>query len=337
MRKLAAFLIVLCCVAVVQSFAEGPSAGPRKIDLTRQQWNGNAVCYSGFRAGQHPDRQVYPSAREVKEDLQILSRRWRVIRMYGTDPHTVTALRVIREEKLPLKVLLGIWLTGKPGSEAANDEQVKQGIALAKEYRSEVAAVSVGNEALVSWSDHAMTEEAMIAAVERVRRAVRLPVTVDDDYLYWINPDAKLVAHIDFIALHIYPVWGGEDIDTALASTDKLYRKVCAAHPGKTIVIGEAGWPTYTEGEKHAPRAGDETKQKRYFQEISRWARENKVTVFVFEAFDEPWKGTGTEGHWGLFSVDRKAKPAVLDWYPELKPDHPTSPSYDAAPRKVAQ
>jgi hypothetical protein len=50
--------------------------------------------------------------------------------------------------------------------------------------------------------------------------------------------------------------------------------------------------------------------------------------VFFFEAFDEPWKGTGTEGHWGLFTVDREAKPAVQALFPERMPDGPTSPAY---------
>ena len=34
--------------------------------------------------------------------------------------------------------------------------------------------------------------------------------------------------------------------------------------------------------------------------------------TFVFEAFDEPWKGSPEamepEKHWGLFTVDRKPK-----------------------------
>ncbi|MBC8179785.1 hypothetical protein H8E88_01560, partial [candidate division KSB1 bacterium] len=55
---------------------------------------------------------------------------------------------------------------------------------------------------------------------------------------------------------------------------------------------------------------------------------ENKVTVFFFEAFDESWKGAGTEGHWGLFSEGRKAKQAMREWYPQLHPDGPTSPGY---------
>ena len=37
------------------------------------------------------------------------------------------------------------------------------------------------------------------------------------------------------------------------------------------------------------------------------------ITTFLFEAFDEDWKGGpgnpfGAEKHWGLFTVDRKAK-----------------------------
>ena len=51
-------------------------------------------------------------------------------------------------------------------------------------------------------------------------------------------------------------------------------------------------------------------------------------TTYFFSAFDEPWKGTGTEGHWGFFSVDRKAKLVADEMYPELKTDEPTSPGY---------
>jgi hypothetical protein len=50
--------------------------------------------------------------------------------------------------------------------------------------------------------------------------------------------------------------------------------------------------------------------------------------VFFFEAFDERWKGSGTEEHWKLFTADRKAKPVMQKLYPDLMPDGPTSPSY---------
>jgi len=41
----------------------------------------------------------------------------------------------------------------------------------------------------------------------------------------------------------------------------------------------------------------------------------------VFEAFDEPWKGSGDpaepEKHWGLFTVDRRPKRLARDLHPE--------------------
>lgn len=312
--------------------AQPRQAPPTKVDLALQQWNGEAICYSGYRMGQSPTSNKYPSYAEVLEDMRILSRHWSLLRVYGADPHSETVLRVIRKNKLPIKVMLGIWLSGAAGLQSANEAQLATGIKLAKKYGDIVVAVSVGNEALVSWSDHKMTEAEIIQATDRVRHSVKASVTVADDYLYWVDPNAALTSHVDFITLHTYPVWGHQDIDNGLSTTVANYERVRQAHPDKTIVFGEVGWPTYTVGEQHAPRAGDEQKQKRYFDAITEWSRAHSITAFIFEAFDESWKGAGTEGHWGLFSEDRKAKLAVVSLYPELTPDHPTSPAYEDSP-----
>jgi len=337
-HRFTAFLVVFCVfVAAPITLAQTSSAPVRKIDLTRQQWNGEAICYSGYRGAENPDKEIFPTEKEVLEDLTILSKHWSLLRVYGADANSDEVLKVVSEHHLPIKVMLGIWLSGAAGHEAENEKQMTEGIALARKYREVVAAVSVSNEALVSWSDHKMKEIQVIEAVERVRKAVDLPITVADDYLYWINKDAALVSHVDFITLHTYPVWGKEDIGTGLSSTVTNYERIRQAHPGKTIVLGEVGWPSYTVGDRHVARAGDERKQKQYFDEINAWARDHGVTTFVFEAFDESWKGAGTEGHWGLFSEGRKAKPAVAEFYPELKATGPTSPSYPDVATAVAK
>jgi hypothetical protein len=48
------------------------------------------------------------------------------------------------------------------------------------------------------------------------------------------------------------------------------------------------------------------------------------ITTFWFEAFDEDWKGEpneplGAEKHWGLFTVNRRAKRAMNGLYPDLE------------------
>ena len=314
--------------ALICLFAMASSA--LAADLTVQKWQGNGIDYSGYRAGQNPQLNRFPTQAQILEDLKILEKNWTLIRLYGGDQHSQDVLEVIRREKIGLKVLLGIWLDGRPGREAESAQQTATGIRLANEYKDIVLAVAVGNEILVTWSDHKLTEEKALEYVAQVRKAVSCPVTVADDYLYWQKPDAKLASAVDFIVMHTYPMWGHEDIDTAMPSTIKNYESVRKAHPGKTIVLGEAGWASYTVGNQHAPRAGDEKKQKRYYEELTAWAKANDVTLFWFEAFDEPWKGSGTEGHWGLFSEGRKAKLAMQTLYPELMPAGPTSPSYDS-------
>jgi exo-beta-1,3-glucanase (GH17 family) len=306
-------------------------AATQQPDLTVQKWYGNAIDYSGYRAGQSPQLKIYPTHAQILEDLTILKKNWKLILLYGGDQHSQDVLEVIQQHKLGIKVVVGLWLDGHPGFEGENAAQVATAIRLANQYKQIVVAVNVGNEILVTWSDHKLTEDKAIEYVEQVRKAVQCPVTVADDFLYWRQPQAKLADHVDFIIMHAYPMWGHEDIDTAMPSTIKDYESVRKAHPGKTIVIGEAGWASYSVGDQHVPRAGDEVKQKRYYEELNAWAKANNVTTFYFEAFDEPWKGSGTEGHWGLFSVDRKAKLAMQALYPELMPTGPTSPSYDPA------
>ncbi|MBK8181081.1 MAG: hypothetical protein IPK67_19820 [Planctomycetes bacterium] len=54
------------------------------------------------------------------------------------------------------------------------------------------------------------------------------------------------------------------------------------------MVIGEAGWATVAS--EFGDRAS-EASQARYVADLLRWAEQANVTTFVFEAFDEPWKG----------------------------------------------
>ena len=307
-------------------------AGCQAVRPLGDSWRGPAIAYSGYRAGQSPGG-AQPSRDQVAHDLRILARNWRLLRVYAAGLHARDVLEVIRDERLDLKVMLGIWLDREPGSEHGNARQIAEGIRLANEFEDIVAAVSVGNEVLIEWTAHPVREDQVIRYVREVRAGVSQPVTVADNYVWWRDHGAALAREVDFITMHTYPIWERKDIDEALSYTVANYQAVRAVHPDRLIVIGEAGWATYTEGNLHVPRAGDEQKQQRYFAELTDWARENGVTVFFFEAFDEPWKGTGTEGHWGLFTADRKTKLAMRELYPELMPGGPTSPTY---PERIA-
>lgn len=296
-----------------------------------------AVAYSGFRDGQHPDRgngAINPTEVQILEDLQILlSHDLSLIRLYDSGENSATTLKLIKQHNLPIKVLLGIWLEAevsnhlgcpwleKPITESiltanklTNTQELLRGISLANTYSDIVIAVNVGNEALVDWNDHMVTLNSIIGYVRQVKLSINQAVTVADNYEWWIKDGASLAAEVDFIGVHTYPAWENKTIDEALAYTIENIEKVHQALPNKPIAILEGGWATTA---KEFALQANEANQKRYFDDISQWAKATNTTFFFFEAFDEPWKGNpanldGAEKHWGLFNVDRTPKKVML-------------------------
>jgi exo-beta-1,3-glucanase (GH17 family) len=292
-----------------------------------------AMSYSGFREGQHPDRgngATNPSREEILEDLQILIENdFTLLRMYDSKENTVTTLELIREHGLPIKLLLGIWLDAEVSNHEgcpwldepipdeklaantiANRVEIARAIELANAYEDIVLAINVGNEALVEWNDHMVPLEKVIGYVEQVKAAVAQPVTVADNYAWWAAEGKPLAEVVDFLGVHTYALWEDKTIDEALSFTIENIEQVHAALPGKPIAILEAGWATVAN---EFPERANEENQARYYREILDWATTANVTVFFFEAFDEPWKGdpanaNGAEKHWGIFNVDRTPK-----------------------------
>jgi exo-beta-1,3-glucanase (GH17 family) len=304
-----------------------------------------AVAYSGYRMGQHPDSgdgAVNPSEDEILEDLKILTHDYNfgLIRLYDSRENSATVLRLIKEYDIKLNVLLGIWLDaeisnhrGCPWLEkpipsnvlaenrAKNRMEIERGIDLANRYSDIVTAVSVGNEALVSWTDHLVDVKTVISYVKEVKAAVPQPVTVADNYAWWAESGAKLARRLDFITVHTYPAWEGKSIDEGLSYTIENIEAVRKALPASELIIGEVGWAT-TASEFN--NQASEENQLRYFKEVTEWAAGLNVTTFWFEAFDEPWKGDpnnpeSAEKHFGLFTEDRKAKLVMQERYPDLK------------------
>lgn len=327
-------LTALAVLAACQPGAETPT--PDSLSQTPDMLVAGevmAIAYSGFREGQHPDRgdgAANPSDEEILEDLNILADNgFGLIRMYDTGENTATTLRLIRENKLPIKVLLGMWLRAEisnhegcpwldepiPDEELAanrilNAEEIERGIRMAEEYGDIIVAVNVGNEALVDWNDHMVPLDDVIAYVRQVKAAIAQPVTVADNYEWWIRDGAPLAAEVDFLGVHTYPAWEQKSIDEALAYTVENLEGVREALPGTPIAVLEAGWATTAD---EFPDQASEANQVRYYDELDAWATAHNMTVFFFEAFDEPWKGnparpTGAEKHWGIFNVDRTPK-----------------------------
>ncbi len=341
MKALIAFASVALAIAACSPLSGEPPTAEAPLTVSQARWDllaGEvmAIAYSGFRDGQHPDRgdgAVNPSNEEILEDLELLvDHGFGLIRLYDSGENTLTTLELVEKHNLPIKVLLGMWLEAEfsnhercpwldapiPEERLAentlrNVAELKRGIQLANRFSDFVVAVNVGNEALVEWNDHMVPLEKVIAYVRQVRAAIDQPVTVADNYEWWIQNGAPLAAEVDFLGVHTYPSWEEKDIEEAMSYTIDNIDRVHAALPDKQIVILEAGWATV--GTEFGDRASEDN-QTRYYRELDEWATATNMTVFFFEAFDEPWKGDpnnplGAEKHWGIFKVDRTPKQLV--------------------------
>ena len=297
---------------------------------------GAAICYSGYREGQSPVHGVYPSETQILEDLRLLAADWRYLRLYDCSLHAERVLKVVRDEGLPFRVMLGVDLAAEvsnpncpwggvyPEDELAanrrrNREHFDRAIALSNQYAHEVFAVSIGNEASVEWNDHMVSVEALVGYATLLKANIAQPVTFCENYVPWVTKLAPLVDVLDFISVHTYPVWEYKHIDEALAYTEDNYRSVAERYPRKTVIITEAGWTTASNGRGIEPWNATEDLQLDYCRQLLAWSREHQVLTFVFEAFDEPWKGSDDplepEKHWGLFFEDRTPKRVAAELF----------------------
>ena len=294
--------------------------------------SGPALCYSGYRQGQGPDRGIYPTLAQIREDLHLLAPHWPLLRLYDCSLHAERVLQVIAEDRLPLRLMLGAHLAAtasNPGcpwgglhsdeqlavNHRANDAELERLVTLARRHEDLIFSVAVGNECTVDWTDHLVPVPQMVKYLDRVKQALKQPLTFCENHLPWQHKLNELVPLLDFISVHSYPLWEYKPIHEALACTRQNIESVARCHPGKPIVITEAGWCTASNGRGMQAGQAVPELQAVYVPELIAWARKAGLLCFVFEAFDEPWKGSPDplepEKHWGLYTVDRQPKLAM--------------------------
>ncbi|MFD1062244.1 glycosyl hydrolase family 17 protein [Winogradskyella litorisediminis] len=161
------------------------------------------------------------------------------------------------------------------------------------------------------------------------------------DSLYHVEDLNNLIKAVDYISVHTYPYhdthynpefWGIPENEENLPKRKKIdlaiMRSVAYAknqydsvvnymkHLGvnKPVHIGETGWASASKGLYGADgsKASDEYKQAVYYNLIRDWTNSKNISCFYFEAFNEKWKDAdhpnGSENHFGLFTIDGKAK-----------------------------
>ncbi len=289
---------------------------------------GKAICYSGYRNGQSPIKKIYPTYKQIKEDLLILENDFDYIRMYDPSKHAEITLEVIEKEKINLKVMLGIDLAGEISNPQCawggvysaeqitkniehNESQLKRLIKLANRYPNIIVSVSAGNEAVPEWNENLVSPKRVLYFVKELKKNTKQIVTYCENINYWDNLLVDVAKEVDIISIHTYPIWVGHSIKDALNVSVDEYNRIKNTYPNKQCIITETGWTTNSSRDI-LPENANEENQKIFIEQMQKWSEANEITIFFFEAFDEPWKGNNDpnepEKHWGIYYENRKPK-----------------------------
>ena len=294
------------------------------------EW-GRAICYSGYRQEQSPKTATYPTYEQIKEDLTLLNELgFKYLRMYDPIRYAEETCKVIRDCGFDMQLMLGPGLISEvnnPGcpwnktnySEEElkqraerNDRNIDELIRIANENSDVINAVSVGNENTPQWGENNVPIERLISFARRLKEGTGKPVTFNEGVYEWEHLK-QLADELDIISIHSYPLWNGNTVEEALEVNKTWYKKVKEWNPGKPIVFSEVGWATDCADFKQMREGqANEENQKKYYEEFWKWSDREQIISYMFEAFDEPWKGGNrpneAEKHWGILNEDRTPK-----------------------------
>jgi exo-beta-1,3-glucanase (GH17 family) len=239
---------------------------------------------------------------EVEADMLLIARNFKIIRTWTVQYSNIYT--VPAAAKYNVGVHLGLWIF--PGNDAATKAEIDKGIQLAGQHPNTVKALIVGNECLGNVSEADIISYMEYARKGLKRAGINLPVSTCQTWGVWAG-HASLADHVDqFIYANIYPFWDKAAIGKAINQFLSDYNALKKAIPAKTIIVGETGWPS--QGPANGQAMPGISQERQYFQQYSQWASANKVTSFIFEMFDEPWKGEPYEAHFGLYTTNSQPK-----------------------------
>ncbi|MFN2309189.1 MAG: glycosyltransferase [Gammaproteobacteria bacterium] len=256
-------------------------------------------AFSPFRADQAPVWRKFPSTADIEADLALLSGKTHAIRTYTVE-NTLGEIPALAHN-YGLNVALGAWIDNFPEKNALELQRMLHIAARS----NNVVRIIVGNEALLRGDVPVQT---LIDYLDQARAQIDIPISTAEPPFIW-KKYPELVAHVDYITVHLLPYWEGISVEEAVNYTVNSVNELRELYPGKPIVIGEVGWPS--NGRTRQDAVASEANQATFLRRFLARATQEKYVYYLMEAFDQTWKRE-TEGavgaYWGVYDVYRQPK-----------------------------
>ncbi|MGZ5050609.1 MAG: glycosyltransferase family 2 protein [Methylobacter sp.] len=270
--------------------------------LQLQPWTKTTmgVTFDPMRKQDTQTSGTFPSAEDIDHDLSLLENKVHAVRTYSV----LKGLDKIPElaAKHNLNTTVGAWIDGNLEK---NRQEIETLINVSRQNNPNIVRVMVGNEVMLR---DEISSQQLIDYIREVKRNTWRPVSTSETWAEWMK-HPELVDEVDFIAVHILPYWEGIAAEDAVDYVFDRYHDVQKKYPNKPIVITEVGWPSDGQPFKHA--TASISNQAKFLREFLNRADAEKVTYYIVEAFDQPWKMSieGSAGaYWGIFNADRQPK-----------------------------
>jgi cellulose synthase/poly-beta-1,6-N-acetylglucosamine synthase-like glycosyltransferase/exo-beta-1,3-glucanase (GH17 family) len=261
-----------------------------------------SVSYNRFEGSPSSGRAV-PEAR-IRADLTAIAGQAKAIRTYASTQGLEQVPKIAAE--LGLDVTLGVWIG--PDS-ARNEREIASALDLAR-HNPNVKRLVVGNETVFRHEHGAAGEHTaaeLVQFIQRVKRESPVPVASAENWRIFIE-HPEIGEAVDQIFAHIIPYWEGVPKGTAVDRSLEIYDQLQAAFPGKTIVVGEYGWPS--AGRNFEQAMPGPITQAVVLRDFVARANALGIDYNIIEAIDQPEKlFEGNVGpYWGVLNASLRPK-----------------------------
>lgn len=293
-------------------------------------WQGNPLAPPLFNSYTYND---------VLADLQTVKQHFTTIKTYGVGTSFYSdkpggtldsnQYNVPAAAALGMKVHLGAALQfdGVVLNVQRTQLEIDRAIQQAKDHPGTVLSVIVGNETI---GTNGVTVQNVVDLMSYAKTArtnagfstATLPITTAERWGVLAGPEHKALSETaeGQVFANIYPFFDANtSIENAIMQFEADYNSLRNSLngfglSGLKIVVGETGWATAGTNTANTLGIPNLANAEKYFNDYVAWATANNVETYLFEAFDEPWKGNpitdpqSVEPHFGLRFIDGSPK-----------------------------